>query len=63
MNCTAHCVDIVSGRCANCWKQVRPSFDERIAKLEEANKTLAQQVASLTERVAKLEAAARRTLL
>jgi hypothetical protein len=63
MNCTAHCVDPVSGRCVNCFTQVHPSFDERITKLEESNKKLAEQVLALTERIAKLEAASRRTLL
>jgi hypothetical protein len=60
---SAHCVDPVSGRCVNCLAQVHPSFDERITKLEESNKKLAEQVLALTERIAKLEAASRRTLL
>jgi hypothetical protein len=64
MSCNgAHCVDSVTGRCVNCFTQVAPSFDERISKLEESNKKIAEQVMALAERIAKLEAAARRTLL
>jgi hypothetical protein len=56
MSCVGHCVDIVTGRCVRCSEKVQPSFDERITALEESNK-------KLLERIAKLEAASRRTLL
>jgi len=64
---TEECVhpiyETLTGRCIRCGGQAAPSAFDRITVLEESNKTLTEQLLALNERIAKLEAAARRTLL